>query len=90
MTHRSIAYRFVLENRGPARAEDVSFEFVGEEKGWPYLSLEGHEFPIALDPEQTYALQGNVSYGDIPSVRTFLRWRDEAGPHVKSLTLAVF
>jgi hypothetical protein len=84
-------YQFILGNRGPAIAEDVSFEFVRTGGGeTPGLVMEGHHFPIRLDPGQQYAVHAIMVMGTAPAVEVVLRWRDGNGAREKSMTLTVF
>ncbi|SRR6266508_319413 len=84
------AYRFVLENLGPARAEDVSFEIqspaIGEA---PSVEMSGQIFPVPLDPKQEYEMMCYVPHGTASSVNVDLRWKDDTGGRVKTLTLTV-
>ncbi len=62
-------YRFVLENQGPAAAEDVSFEIRTPIEGEaPHVETKGHSFPTSLDPHQPYKMLCVVVTGTAPSV----------------------
>lgn len=84
-------YQFVLLNRGAARADNVTFEIPKPPTGEaPGIHMQGHSFPISLDPEQAYVLLAIVVMGTAPAVPVNLRWEDQTGPREKSLTLTVF
>jgi hypothetical protein len=89
-TSQARAYRFVLENLGPARAKDVSFEIQTPANGEaPSVQMEGHTFPIPLDPKQEYKMGCIRPHGTASSVNVDLRWKDGTGAKVKTVTLAV-
>lgn len=83
-------HQFILHNRGPARAEDVSFEIGTPANGTaPDVDIEGHEFPLSLDPDQVYAILCLIDRETAHSVDVDLRWKDGTGQRAKSLTLPV-
>jgi hypothetical protein len=89
-TSQARAYRFVLENLGPAKAEDLSFEIQTPAEGdAPSVQMEGHSFPVPLDPKQEYKIGCIVPHGTASSVNVDLRWKDGTGAKVKTVTLAV-
>jgi hypothetical protein len=89
-TSQARAYRFVLENLGPARAQDVSFEIQAPANGEaPSVQMEGHTFPIPLDPKQEYRMGCIRPHGTASAVNVDLRWKDGTGPRAKTVTLAV-
>lgn len=58
------AYRFVLWNQGPARAEEVDFEILTPVKGVaPFVRMEGHHLPVSLDRDQFYRMMCTVPGG---------------------------
>lgn len=68
-TSQDRAYRFVLENLGPARAENVSFEIRAPTNGEaPFVQIDGHSFPIPLDPKQVDKMLCTVAHGTASSV----------------------
>jgi hypothetical protein len=84
-------YQFVLANGGPARAEDVSFEFLQPDSGEaPGLIMEGHNFPISLDANQKYAVMAIMVMGTAPAIEVVLRWKDGTGTREKRMILTVF
>jgi hypothetical protein len=86
-------YRFVLYNRGPAQARDVSFEMEEHPAGGhaPALLTQGHSFQLALlDPDQRYQIPCAVAMGTAQAVQVDLRWHDGTGQREKQLTLAVY
>jgi hypothetical protein len=84
------AYRFVLENLGPAAAQDVSFEIRPPADGEaPHVETKGHNFPTSLDPRQEFKMQCIVVMGTAPSVDVDLAWKDGTGPRTKTLTVTV-
>jgi hypothetical protein len=89
-TGQAKAYRFVLENLGPAPAQGVSFEIAPPASGEaPFVQTEGHNFPLVLDPHQDYKMACFVVMGTAPSVAVDLAWRDGTGPRTKTLTLTI-
>jgi hypothetical protein len=91
MTNLPHAYRFVLENLGPAAAQDVTFEIQPPARAEaPKVLTEDHNFPISLDPHQPYKMHCNVVVGTAPSVDVDLAWKDGTGPRTKTLTLTVY
>ena len=87
---QTMAYKFVLENLGPAAAEGVSFEIRAPVEGEvPVVQMEGHSFPIPLDPKQEYRMGCILTHGAAPSVDVDLRWKDGTGSRAKTLTLTV-
>jgi hypothetical protein len=86
----SKTYKFILHNQGPARAEDVSFEIGTPAKGTaPDVVMEGHEFPLSLEPDQVYPILCLVDMETAHSADVDLRWRDGTGPRAKTLRLPV-
>ena len=83
-------YHLLLLNRGPARAERVSFELIEPTQGEaPSMFMESHQFPIAMAPGQEYPIMASVVHGTAPSVDVVLRWADGTGPREETLTLTV-
>jgi hypothetical protein len=83
-------YHLLLVNRGPARAEKVSFELLEPDEGeTPSMFMEGHEFPIAMVPGQEYPIMAAVVMGTAAAVDAVLRWTDGTGPREEILTLTV-
>ncbi len=83
-------HRFVLRNRGPSRAEQVSFEVLPPESlDGLRLYTEGHRFPLDLDAHQEYRIACGATFGCAPTVDVVLRWTDGTGPREKRLTLPV-
>ena len=86
----SKTHKFILHNRGAARAEEVSFEIGTPTKGMaPDVDIEGHEFPLSLDPDQVYPILCLVDRDTAHSVDVDLRWKDGTGLRAKKLTLPV-
>ena len=52
--------------------------------------MEGHKFPIALDPGQSYSVMIVIVLGTAPAVDVELRWTDPAGEQQKTLNLSVY
>jgi hypothetical protein len=69
----------------------VTVELVGPIEGnAPDLMMEGHSFPIALDPGQEYTIAAAVVVGTPPTVDVLLRWQDGTGSREKTLNLTLF
>lgn len=87
----STSYQLVLANRGPARADDVTFDLTNPTDGLaPDIMMQGHTFPITLDPGQAYTMFAVVVMGTAAAVDLVLRWRDGTGSREKTMTLSVF
>jgi hypothetical protein len=90
-TVQAKGYKFVLENLGPAPAQDVTFEVQRSASGEaPLVQMDGHNFPISLDPHQSYEMLCIVVMGTAPSVDVDVAWKDGTGPRTKRLTLTVY
>jgi hypothetical protein len=86
----SQAYKFVLLNQGPARAENVTFEVLKPAVGVPpSIRMEGHNFPVSLDRNHEYEMACTVLLATAPSVEVILHWTDGRGKQDKSLLLTV-
>jgi hypothetical protein len=77
----------VLDNRGPARAEDVDFETPDPDEGGPIIRSEDLTLS-GLDPGQTFGIPCIFHSHIRPSVPVTLRWRDGRGPQEKTLDLS--
>jgi len=83
-------YQLLLLNRGPARAEKVSFELLEPDEGEaPSMFMEGHQFPIPMAPGQEYPIMAAVVMGTAAAVDVVLHWADGIGPRESTLTLTV-
>ena len=81
VTSGHMGYQFVLLNRGPARADDVTFELVEPTEGRGLiLMMKGHHFPVALEAAQEYPILASIGWRADPAVDVVLRWTDGTGP----------